>query len=151
MSNTVTFKAQIRKGVIVPFPGVAGRVAVELSRFPQDAALDVTVSLPGKKRSLKQNARHWSLIVPAFEALGYEKFSEWAELNGMTPKESAHNVIKQMFLDPLRFDLPDGRFVEVWPSSAKLTTAQFAQMDERAERYLNNLDPPVFLPAKEDQ
>lgn len=146
--NDVKFKAQIRRGVIVPFPGVAGRVAVELSRFPQDAALDVTVSLPGKKRSLKQNSRHWDLIVPAFEALGHERFAEWAEIHGMTPKDSAHNVIKQMFLDPLRIDLPD-RFVEVWPSSAKLTTAQFAEMDAKAERYLNNLDPPVYLPAEE--
>ena len=146
----VKFKAQLRRGVIAPFPGVAGRVAVELARFPMDATLDVTVSLPGKKRTLKQNARHWDLIVPAFEQLGHEVFSQWAELHGMTPKDSAHNVIKAMFLDRLKIELPNGEVVEVLPSSAKLTTAQFSQMDERAERYLNNLDPPVYLPAKED-
>lgn len=147
--NKVQFKATLRRGVIAPFPGVAGRVAVELARFPQDAVLDVTVSLPSKRRSRQQNDRHWGLIVPAFEQLGYEKFSQWAEEHGMTPKDSAHNTIKQMFLDPLVLPLPDGRTVEVWPSSASLTTAQFAQMDERAERYLNSLG--VFLPAKEEE
>ena len=147
----VKFKATIRRGAIVPFPGVAGRVAVELSRFLLDAPLDVTVSLPAKKRTKDQNSRHWGLIVPAFEALGHERFSEWAELHGMTPKDSAHNVIKAMFLDRLKIELPNGEVVEVLPSSAKLTKAQFAQMDERAERYLNNLAPPVYLPAKEDQ
>ena len=145
----VQSKATLRRGEIAPFPGVAGRVAVQLSQFPVDAPLDVTVELPAKRRTKRQNDRHWAVIVPAFEQLGYETFSQWAELKGMTPKDSAHNVIKQMFLDPLVLPLPDGRTVEVWPSSASLTAAQFSQMDEKAERYLNSLG--VFLPAKEEE
>ncbi len=145
----VKFKAQIRRGMIVPFPGIAGKVAVELSRFKEDDAVDVVVSLPGKRRTLDQNARHWKIIVPAFVELGHEPFSQWAELHGMTPKDSAHNVIKTMFLDPLEVDLGDGVKRQVIPPSSHLTTAQFSQMDDAAERYLNSLG--VYLPAKEPE
>lgn len=147
--HDVVFKAFIRQGQITPFPGIAGKVAVELSRLPQEGPLDVTVALPSKKRTRPQNDRHWSLIVPAFEQLGWETFSQWAEEHGESSKDSAHNVIKRMFLDPLEIVLPDFRVVHVWPSSKSLTTAQFAEMDDKAERYLNNLG--VFLPAKEDR
>lgn len=143
----VEFKATIRRGVIAPFPGSSARVASELAQFPQDATLDVTVALPSKRRTKRQNDYHWSVIVPAFEQLGHERFSQWSEEHGMSPKDSAHNTIKQMFLDPLVLPLPDGSTVQVWPSSAHLTTAQFSQMDERAERYLNSLG--IYLPAKD--
>lgn len=147
--SKVQYKATVRRGVLVPFPGIADRVRQELSQFPADSVLDVTVEPPSKRRTKRQNDRHWSLIVPAFEQLGHERFSQWAEESGMTPKDSAHNTIKQMFLDPLVLPLPDGRTVHVWPSSAHLTTAQFSMMDERAERYLNSLN--IYLPAKEEE
>jgi len=148
VASEVTFKAQIKRGVITPFPGVAGAVAVQLAAFQPDEALDVTVSKPSRRRSKPQNDRHWSLIVPAFEQLGYERFSRWYEESGQSPKDSAHNVIKRMFLEPLKLNLPDGTVVEVLPGSKYLTTAQFSEMDEKAERYLNSLG--IYLPAKED-
>lgn len=143
------FKANIHRGALIPVPEARGRVAVELSKFPKEVPVDVTVSLPGKKRTAKQNNWHWSVIVPAFEQLGYERFSQWYEESGESPKDSAHNVIKQMFLDPVVMDLPDGQKVQVWPSSKHLTVAQFSAMDEKAERYLNGLG--IYLPAKEQE
>ena len=146
---SVSFKATVRRGIILPKN--QGETSVALSKLPRDVEVDVVVSVAGKKRSLKQNAFYWDCIVPAFEALGHERFSEWFEMNDMAPKDSAHNVIKAAFLDPIKIELPDGKVVEVLPSTSKLTTAQFAMMTERAERYLNNLDPPVYLPAKEQE
>jgi len=143
----ITFKARIRRGVLLPLN--QSKVQDDLSKLPLDVEVDVKVEVAGKKRSHQQNQRHWGLIVPAFEQLGHERFSEWFELSGRSPKDSAHNVIKQMFLDPMRFDLPDGRYVDVWPSSADLTTEQFATMDEKAERYLNSLG--TYLSAKESE
>lgn len=130
--------------VVAPSDAIGKR---ELERQNRDF-FGVCKLTSGKLRSNAQNNFHWSQIVPAFEKLGYERFSEWFELTGRSPKESAHNVIKQMFLEPMRFDLPDGKFVDVWPSSADLTPAQFSEMDDKAERYLNTLG--IYLPAREE-
>ena len=143
----VSFRATIHRGVICPIPTVAGRVAVKFANFKPDEILDVTVERLAKKRTLSQNAFYWDVVVPAFVELGYQQFSVVAETTGMAPKDSAHSVIKRMFLDPMVYTASDGTEYEFEPSTASLTTAQFSQMTDRAITYLNTLD--IHLPARE--
>lgn len=143
-----TFIATLRKGVIVPLPHLAGRVSVEFSRFKPDEVLDVTVERQTKKRTLKQNARYWVLIVPAFSNWsGYEEFPERAEMLGLAPKDSAHEVLKAMFVPEREAVLPDGSTVKLRPSTAKLTTVEMANLQDQAERFLNSQG--IYLPADE--
>lgn len=143
---TLTFQATIRKGILCPLPQCAGRVAVGLARFKADQILDVHVEKQGKIRSLEQNARYWKLIVPAFsEWAGYEQFPESAERLGLAPKDSAHEVLKSMFLPEREATLPDGTVVKIRPSTAKLSTAEMADLQDQAERFLNANG--IYLPA----
>ena len=144
----ITFRARIRRGQLLPNNQI--QASRDLSTFPKDIEVDVFVQKAGVTRSKDQNDRHWAVIVPAFPNLGWDVLSKLAEVEGISTKDSAHKVIMRWFLDPMKYPVGDGTFIEFWPSSSKfLTVAQFAQMDERAERYLNSLDPPVYLPAKE--
>lgn len=148
------FAAKISGGHIDPL--APGAVAVKLAKFKPGAVLTVTVESERKIRTLSQNARYWKLIVPAFsEWTGYEAFPESAERMGLAPKDSAHEVLKAMFLPAMEATTADGTVlrysdgapVMVRPSTAKLTVAQFADLQERAERFLNSQG--VFLPADE--
>jgi len=142
------FQASIYKGVICPHPAQAGAVAVGFSKFKPDALLDVTVEPQKRTRTLSQNARWWKLIVPAFsEYTGYEAFPERAERLGLAPKDSAHEVLKAMFLPEIEETLPDGTKVFIRPSTASLSTKDMADLQERAERFLNAQG--IYLPADE--
>lgn len=142
------FKATIRKGIICPLLAVAGRVSVDFARFKPDAVIDVTVETESRKRTLKQNARYWSLIVPAFsEWTGFEKFPESAEKAGIAPKDSAHAILKAKFIGDRDITLPNGEVVRVRPSTACLTTAEMADLQDKAERFLN--ENGIYLPAEE--
>ena len=143
-----SFPASIRNGVIVPHPAHMGRVAVSFSRFPSDAQLLITAETEPKRRSLAANRRYWAVIVPAFSAwTGYEEFPESAEKLGLAPKDSAHEVLKAMFIGEREATLPNGQVVKVRPSTAKLTTAEMADLQDRAERFLNSQG--IYLPADE--
>lgn len=143
-----SFLATIRKGSICPINASIGRVAVDLSRFKDSEVLEVTVQSQTKKRTLKQNARYWKLIVPAFANwTGYEQFPESAEKLGLAPKDSAHEVLKAMFIPEREAVLPDGSTVKIRPSTAKLTTAEMADLQDKAERFLN--DQGIYLAADE--
>ena len=135
----MTFPATIRKGVIAPHPAYAGKAAVGFAQFKPEEELSVTVERKSKTRTLAQNARYWKLIVPAFsEWTGYEQFPESAERLGLAPKDSAHEVLKAMFVPSREATLPDGTVVTVRPSTARLTVAEFADLQDRAERFLNS-------------
>ena len=135
------------RGVIVPHPAQAGAVSVKLARF-KPGTLTVTVESEVKRRTLSQNARYWKLIVPAFsEWAGYERFPESAEKLGLAPKDSAHEVLKALFIGEREATLPDGSVVKIRPSTARLSVAEMADLQERAERFLNQND--IFLPAHE--
>ena len=147
------FKGTIRKGVICPCPGLVGRVSVELSRFKADEIVDVNVEKPTRKRTLRQNSRYWSVIVPAFaEWTGYEAYPEHLEKQDLKAlQQSAHRTLKAMFIGSTTVTrtLPNGTTVtEVHePSTAGLTTAQMATLQTQAERLLNEND--IYLPANE--
>lgn len=150
----VTFSARIDQGRIVPLADI-GPLAVKLSRLK--AGVVRVVVDDEKPRSLAQNARYWKLIVPAFsEYTGYEAFPESAERMGLAPKDSAHEVLKAMFLPEVAARTatgkailrPDGSPVMVRPSTASLTVAQFAELQEKAERFLNA--EGIYLPAHEE-
>lgn len=138
-----TYWATVEEGKIKPYnPTVA---AVELSKVAGKRVL-VTVETETKKRTGRQNDRYWGLIVPAFaQWTGYEEFPESAEMIGKTPKESAHNVLKSMLLQMIDVTLPNGQVVSVNQSTASLTTAQMADLQDRAERFLNQNG--IHLPA----
>ena len=145
-----TFLATLRNGVIVPHPAVAGAVAVKFSHFKPDALLRVTVEPERDRRTPSQNNRYWGLIVPAFsEWAGYERYPESAEKLGLAPKDSAHEVLKAMFIGEREATLPDGTVVKIRPSTAKLTVAEMADLQERAERFL--AAHGIHLPAKESE
>ena len=144
----VRFKATIYRGVISPLPGVAGEVAVEFSRFKPNEILDVTVARQTNRRTLKQNKRYWQVIVKAFSAwTGYEEFPESAEKLGLAPKDTAHAILKAMFIGEREIELPNGQTVKVRPSTAKLTTKEMADLQDAAERFLNQNE--IYLPAEE--
>lgn len=144
----VTFPARVAFGRPVPLPEHVGPVAVKLAKFRTDEVVRVTIESEPKTRTLAQNARYWKLIVPAFsEWTGYEEFPESAERLGIAPKDSAHEVLKAMFVPAREATLPDGTVVSVRPSTACLTVAQFAELQEKAERFLNSQG--IYLPAEE--
>ena len=144
----VAFPASVQKGIIVPHPAYAGKAAVAFSRLKVGETVTVTVESEKRTRTLSQNARYWKLIVPAFsEWAGYEQFPESAEKLGLAPKDSAHEVLKAMFIGEREAELPDGSTVKIRPSTAKLTTAEFADLQDRAERFLNSQG--IYLQADE--
>lgn len=144
----VTFPARVAAGRPVPLPAHVGPVAACLAKFKADEVVRVTVETEPKTRTLSQNARYWKLIVPAFsEWAGYEEFPESAERLGLAPKDSAHEVLKAMFVPSREATLPDGTVVTVRPSTARLTVAEFADLQDRAERFLNSQG--IYLPADE--
>lgn len=145
----INFPAKILAGRAVPLPAHAGPVAAKLAKFKADDVVRVTIETEPKTRTLAQNARYWKLIVPAFsEWTGYEEFPESAERLGLAPKDSAHEVLKAMFVGEREATLPDGTVVKIRPSTAKLTVAEFADLQERAERFLNSQG--IYLPAAEE-
>lgn len=143
----INFPARIFAGRPVPLPAHVGPVAAKLAKFKADDVVRVTIETEPKTRTLSQNARYWKLIVPAFsEWTGYEEFPESAERLGLAPKDSAHEVLKAMFVGEREALLPDGTSVKVRPSTAKLTVAEFADLQDRAERFLNQQG--IYLPAE---
>lgn len=144
----VSYVGKIVKGQPTPAPPVAGKTAAELARFG-DRPVRIVVEDVKATRSLAQNSRYWTLIVPAFaEYAGNELFSQYAELRGTTPKDSAHNVLKAHLLGTFDITLPDGSVVTVERSTASLSVAEFAEYQDRAERFLNSLG--VYLPAAQE-
>lgn len=144
----ITYPARIFAGRAVPLPAHVGPVAAKLAKFKGDEVVHVTIESERKTRSMAQNARYFGLIVPAFsEWTGYEAFPESAERLGLAPKDSAHEVLKAMFIGEREATLPNGQTVRVRPSTACLTVAEFADLQERAERFLNSQG--IYLPADE--
>lgn len=140
------YKATISQGMVVPVSGSLAKASVGLSRFKKGAIVDVCIESERNVRSLAQNRRYWKIIVPLFsEWAGYEQFPESAEKLGMAPKDSAHAVLKAMFIPEREATLPDGSVVKIRPSTAKLTTAEMADLQDRAERFLNQNG--IYLPA----
>lgn len=146
----LTYKARDVNGVLTPLGPCVAKVAVGLSRFKEGEILNVTVESEKKTRSLQANRRYWGLIVPAFaEYCGHEVFPQSAEESGMTPKDSAHQVLKAMFIGRKKITLPDGTEVEVEPSTKSLTTKEFADLQDKAERLL--VANGIRLPAEFEQ
>lgn len=143
----MTYSGRVEGGAVVPLAN-PGALAAKLSRFQKGSFVTVTVD-DEKTRTTEQNARYWKLIVPAFaEYAGNEVFSKHAELAGTTPKDSAHNVLKALLLGTFEVELPDGTTVTVERSTKSLTVAEFADYQDRAERFLNSQG--IYLPANEE-
>jgi hypothetical protein len=148
-----TFPATINRGVICPHPAYAGRVAVDFARFKPGEPLTVTVESEARRRTLRQNSRYWALIVPAFaDWTGYESYPEHLEKRDLAAlKDSAHRTLKAMILGPrtVTRTLPNGHTIEEIqePSTKDLTTAQFAELQNKAEKLLN--ENGIYLPADE--
>lgn len=101
------------------------------------------------KRTLRQNARYWTVIVPAFsEYAGYEQYPERAEKLGKTPKDSAHRVLVAMLLDPVVVQLPGGQVFTMERSTTSLSVAEMSDLQDRAERFLIS-EGRTLPPAKE--
>lgn len=144
----LTYQARAIKGVLVPLTAFQAKALVGLSRFKPEAILRVTVESEVKRRTLSQNARYWKVIVPLFsEWAGYEQFPESAEKLGLAPKDSAHEILKAMFIGERIAVLPDGSEVKIRPSTAKLTVSEMSDLQERAERFL--VSQGIQIPADE--
>jgi hypothetical protein len=133
----LTYQAKDVDGVLKPLDHCMAKVAVGLSRFKSNEILDVTVQRRQNRRSLAQNSFYWSVLVPIFaEWTGDQEFSKQAELDGIAPEDSAHAILKAMFIGRRTITLPDGTTVEVEPSTKSLTVAEFAKLTEDVERFL---------------
>lgn len=129
-----TYLAQIRRGVLVAIPQMAGRVAVEFSRSKPEEVLEVTVQSQTKKRTLSQNARMWA-ILQVFEAWGWHK-------------DEAKTWCCGEFLPPIVREMPDGTRIETKASrTSTLNTKQMGEFMDRIEHWL--VDQGVHLPADE--
>ena len=106
-----------------------------------------------RTRTLKQNARYWKLIVPAFaEWVGNEAYPEHLEKMDLPAlKDSAHRTLKAMLIGPrvITRTLPNGQVIEETqePSTKELTTAEFAKLQDLAEKLLN--ENGIYLQADE--
>lgn len=119
---TVSFPAQIRKGIIVPHPAYAGKVAVNFARFG-DAEVYVSVEKLGKRRTIPQNRRMWK-ILEVFSALGWTK-------------EEAKAWACEQFLEPIVREFPDGTRTETVRGTKHLNTTEMVQFMDEIERFLN--------------
>ncbi len=145
--EVVTHQARITpEGVFQPI--LTPRLAAQLAR---KKGKEVEWDFVAKTRTLKQNARYWSLIVPAFaEWSGYEAYPELLEQRDLKNlKNSAHRTLKAMFIGPRTVirTLPNGQTVTELqePSTKDLTTAEMALLQDKAEKFLN--ENQMFLPA----
>ena len=93
--------------------------------------VEVTIRRERSQRSIAQNNYWWAAVVPLF--------SEWSGYE----KDEAHEVLKALFLTTEK-TLPDGETVKVVGSTAKLKTAEFADLVERVARWLAGHG--VYLP-----
>lgn len=145
--------ATISKGVIQIHPAYAGKAAVAFSRLKVGETVTVTVESEKRTRTLSQNARYWKLIVPAFaEWTGYEAYPEHLEERDLAAlKDSAHRTLKAMLIGPrvITRTLPNGQVIEETqePSTKELTTAEFAKLQDLAEKLLN--ENGIYLQADE--
>ena len=149
----VAFPASVQKGIIIPHPAYAGKAAVAFSRLKVGETVTVTVESEKRTRTLKQNARYWKLIVPAFaEWVGNEAYPEHLEKMDLPAlKDSAHRTLKAMLIGPrvITRTLPNGQVIEETqePSTKELTTAEFAKLQDLAEKLLN--ENGIYLQADE--
>lgn len=99
-------------------------------------------------RTLSQNARYWSLLIPLFaEWSGYEESPESAERIGKTPKDAAHEVLKSMFVPQVTETLPNGMTLTIMPSTSSFSIAEFSEFQDKVERFL--VSQGIRLPADE--
>jgi hypothetical protein len=149
----LTYDAKCVNGAVVPLAHFAAKVAVGRSKFKPGQTIHVTEESQTKKRTIEQNSRYWGLLVPAFaEWTGYEAYPEHLEKQDLKAlKDSAHRTLKAMFIGPRTIirTLPNGRTIEEVqePSTTELTTAEFATLQDQAEKLLN--DNGIYLPAEE--
>ena len=151
----LTYQATVKDGNAVPLPFFAARVAVGRSKFKPGTVITVTEESEAKRRTLPQNRRYWGLVVPAFaEWTGYESYPEHLEKQDLKAlKDSAHRTLKAMFIGPRTVErvLPNGVVIQEVqePSTTELTTAQFAELQDKAEKLLN--ENGIYLPAEFEQ
>lgn len=125
----------VARRLILPLPHHVIRLVEAGGWMCEEDFLQCSV---GAQRTLKQNSRYWGAIVPAFsEWSGYELYPEAAERFGATPKDTAHNILKTMFLGTAPYTLPNGMVLELPLSTAHLTVEEMSDLQDRAERFLS--------------
>ena len=115
-----TFTGQIKAGQFIP--SEPGRWSGWLMKH-NGKPVTVIVSRVKHRRTLAQNARYWSLIVPCF--------SEWSGYE----TDEAHELLKGMFLKQ-EVSLPSGELVERVRSTTELSTAEHTEYCRKVETFL---------------
>jgi hypothetical protein len=120
VSDRVTLLATNEKGILKPDDQWLWTAA--LSQLP--SRVRVTVERERKIRTLKQNSRYWSAIVPMVAAV--------LSIDRPLPlsNDQAHELLKQSFNG-----LEDTALGKVGKSTRGLTTVQFAEYCEKIEAH----------------
>ena len=104
-------------------PDARGRWVGWLARYKGRRVM-LTAEPERKRRTLKQNARYWSLIVPVYQ--------EWV---GEPDKLQAHEDLLSLHNRADR-PLPTGEVVKVVKRSKHLTVEEFLEYGRRVETWL---------------
>jgi len=92
--------------------------------------VEIIVKKRYKKRSNKQNARHWGYIIVEF-------CRGWEEANGeRITKEQAHEFLKSQFLFTEAVNEGTSEIVRMPKNSSKLTTVEFMEFNEDCSKFL---------------
>lgn len=138
-----SFRATVRDGLLVW--SEPARAAAWLA-MAKDKPLLVTLEREPHRRTLAQNRRYWSALVPfaaeVFQQRTGQPFS----------KDTAHYALKLAFLGHIEVPGPGGQIVLVPKSSAELDTAGFAGYCNRIEAWIEQEFhvKPELIQAEED-
>ncbi len=126
--------AQVRDGKLVPDSPVAWTIM--LQEFAGKAVV-LDVDVPKKIRTIRQNSRHWSVLIPL---LGHY-LSKTRDVP--LSKEQVHAVAVSAFLGCEETELG------LAPMRTRdLTTKQFAHMDEQIALFLMEKGYPIPEPGE---
>lgn len=98
-----------------------------------------------RKRSLSQNAYYWGVVVPYIQKglfdIGYDD---------VTDNETAHDVIKTLFLQKIIANKKDGDTIYLQGSTKKLNIPEFNEFIERVIKWASEF-LGIVIPSPENE
>lgn len=127
MTAASTFACEVREGKLVPDDPVAWKGWL-LRHAGKRVTVEIELEQP--RRSVRANARYWSMLVPLA--------ADVLSIGRVVPLSSkqAHDVLKQVFLGYDRVTGPHGVEALVLKSTAATDTPEFAAYCEKIQAWL---------------
>lgn len=133
---TTIYEARIFNGKLNP--SILDRIRDAIAAF-QGKTLVITVKVYKSKRSLKQNAYYWSVVVPAVTEF-------FREHGNYVDNNDVHEFLKLRVGKIAQNIVIDGEVFRSLGSTAKLTTTEFEDYQERIRAWAAGYGVMIPLP-----